>query len=110
MTLSLYTIAISTTFSWKPAPRTFICGSILIFDLTEVGLAKFRDTSVSVESIVRWWAVSVPSQRSFCNYLGVVGAASSTLRDVRSNCEYAFVVGLVGVSKIYFSRSEVRIW
>ena len=44
-----------------------------------------------------------PITEIVCNYLGVVGAASSALRDVRANCEYAFVVGLVGVSKIYLA-------
>ncbi len=38
-----------------------------------------------------------------CDYLGVVGCASSALRDIRAYCNLVFVVGLVGVSKPYFS-------
>jgi hypothetical protein len=44
-----------------------------------------------------------PITEIVCDYMGVVGFASTALRDVRAHCNFAFVVGLVGVSKFYFN-------
>jgi len=38
-----------------------------------------------------------------CNYIGVVGYGSGSLRDARACCDYVFVVGFVALSLCHFS-------
>lgn len=40
-----------------------------------------------------------PVREIVCDYVGVLGFASSALRDARAACDYAFVVCLMGVSR-----------
>ncbi len=41
-----------------------------------------------------------------CDYLGVAGSASSALRDCRASCDYVFVIGFVGISKMQFNNPK----
>jgi len=58
-----------------------------------------------------------PIREIMCDYLGMVGCASSVLRDGRGSCDYAFVTGFSGISKTYtltpkkwFGKSEGIDW
>ena len=41
------------------------------------------------------------------NYIGVIGFASSALRDARAVCKYCFVTGFTSVSKYYFNDPKL---
>ena len=58
-----------------------------------------------------------PIRQIMCNYLGTAGFASASLRDARSSCDHAFVIGFVGISrklfrdpKFVFANSEGIGW
>ena len=58
----------------------------------------------------------LPLREIVCDYLGVAGSASSSLRDCRAVCNYVFVIGFAGVSlqfqdpKFVFAQSEGIGW
>ena len=41
-----------------------------------------------------------------CDYLGVVGFASASLKDTRAACDYAFIIGLTSISKSLFANPK----
>tara|TARA_B100000315_G_scaffold259845_1_gene317619 strand:+ start:7251 stop:8717 length:1467 start_codon:yes stop_codon:yes gene_type:complete len=41
-----------------------------------------------------------PIREIMCDYLGMAGYGSSALRDGRASCNYAFVIGFAGISKL----------
>ena len=57
-----------------------------------------------------------PIREIMCDYMGMAGFASAALRDARFSCEYAFVIGFEGVSKVFknpkfvFANSEGISW
>ena len=41
-----------------------------------------------------------PIREIICAYLGMAGYGSSALRDGRASCDYAFIIGFVGITKV----------
>ena len=59
----------------------------------------------------------LPLREIVCDYLGVVGSASASLRDCRAVCDYVFVIGFAGISlkqfqdpKFAFAQSDGIGW
>ena len=58
-----------------------------------------RDKGIDVECVDNDHSI----RAIMCDYLGMAGLASNALKDARSACNSAFVVGFVGPSKSFFS-------
>ena len=47
-----------------------------------------------------------PIREIMCNYLGLAGFASGSLRDGRASCNYAAIIGFIGISKPLFREPK----
>lgn len=47
-----------------------------------------------------------PISEIMCDYIGIAGYASAALRDARASCDYALVIGFVGISSFQFSNPK----
>jgi hypothetical protein len=67
-------------------------------------LAEFLNKSGVPARIVD---ATLPIREMICDYAGMVGFASGTLRDARGSCDYAFLVGMVAASKTMFPNPKL---
>jgi len=68
---------------------------------------KLRDYLIKNGIPVKLVSSRSPIRDIICDYIGIVGFSSCSLRDARASCDYAFVVCFEGLSKIRFQSPKL---